>query len=407
MHKVCLPLSYRIVRVAVAIVALLLSAIAAAPVQPSSSEATLRQHYDAAYRLQSAGNLRGADMEHVAFLALAIHELANGYANAGNYAHAAGLYDEALALTADDLNLRTDAAAAALDGQNPQKAAQLLQEDVDHAAEGLPRKARTDANRVLSRAQLVLGQNKDAEKHAQAALTLNPTFENLYVMGSTMLEITGPDAAVPFYVRLIAEYGHTAKNRMAVGRAYSTANYPDKALDEYKKALALDATLPGLHYSLGATSMILATPDYAKAEVELRKELALYPEDPLAYLQLAHILERRNNAGEATHCLKRATELAPLNPDNFMELGHLYLVSGQKREAEAALRQAIAATVDPAHNRLAIQRALRTRSVACWRGPAGAGPEGTGDLSTDARRETAAGRNDYERGQICRQPHAE
>lgn len=317
----------------------------------------MRQHYDAAYRLQEAGSLRAADAEHKNFLAAALRQLANGYAGAGDYAHAAPIYDEAIAATPEDLGLREDAAAAAMDAQNPQKARELLQDAVDHASESLPPQTRADANRILGRALLVLSLNKEAEKYTQAALGLDPTFENLYVMGATALEAEGEDVAAPFFARLIARYGDTAENHMAVGRAYSVASFPDKALDEYRKALALDANLPGLHYSLGATYISFTPPDNSKAEEEFRKEIALNPRDPLAYPLLAHILEQRNDTAEAISDLKRATELAPRNPDNFMELGHLYFISGQKAEAETALRQAIAVTLDPAHNRFAIQRA--------------------------------------------------
>ena len=328
-----------------------------AQVPHATNQDETRQHYDAAYRLQDAGNFRGADAEHRSFLAAALHRLANGYAGAGDYAHAAPIYDEAVAAAPEDLSLRKDAAAAALDAQNPQKAQELLQEAVDHAPGTLSRPERADANRILGRALLVVGDHKNAEKYTQAALTLNPTFENLYVMASTVLEADGPDAAAPFFARIIATYGDTAENHMAVGRAYSVANFPDKALDEYRKSLAQNATLPGLHYSLGATYMSLAPPDNTRAEEELRKEIALHPHDPLPYPQLARILQQRSKTTEAILELKRATELAPLNPDNFTELGHLYFISGQKPEAEAAFRQAIAVTLDPSHNRFAIQRA--------------------------------------------------
>jgi tetratricopeptide (TPR) repeat protein len=345
------------------ITALLTSAIAAgttaqnAPRPHANNQDETREHYDAAYRLQDAGNFRGADAEHRSFLAAALHKLANGYAGAGNYAHAAPIYDEAIAAAPEDLNLRKDAAAAALDAQNPQKAQELLEEAVDHAPATLPRQERADADRILGRALLVVGHNKDAEKYTQAALALDPTFENLYVTASTELEADSPDAAEPFFARIITTYGDTAENHMAVGRAYAVGKFPDKALIEYRKALALSATLPGLHYSLGATYMSIEPPDNTRAEEEFRKEIALHPHDPLPYPQLARILQQRNNTSEAILYLKRATELAPLNPDNFIELGHLYYISGQKREAEAAFRQAIAVTLDPSHNRFAIQRA--------------------------------------------------
>lgn len=51
----------------------------------------MHQHYDAAYRFQSAGDVARGDVEHKRFLAAALDHLANFYANTGDYLHAAPL----------------------------------------------------------------------------------------------------------------------------------------------------------------------------------------------------------------------------------------------------------------------------------------------------------------------------
>ncbi len=325
--------------------------------QQPQEQSALHQHYDNAYRLQAQGDLAGADAEHTAFLVLALQELANGRANSGDYLHAAPLYDEALALAGNDLDLRRDYAAAAIDAQDPRKAQQLLQDAVDHAPENLPPALRANANRVLASALLILGRGKDAIHYNQQALTLDPGFDSLYALGYTILNVSGASVADPIFQRLIAQDGDTAANRMAVGRAYAVAGFPDKAILQFQKALRMDPTLAGLHYSLGGAYMSLPQPDYATAEIEFKKELALHPRDPLSYPQLAHIALKRQKFNEAEIDLKRAAQLDPRNPDVFMELGQLYVQTNRSQDAEAALRQAIAVTVDPARNRYAIQRA--------------------------------------------------
>ena len=47
----------------------------------SSSDAAMRQHYDAAYRYQAAGDTSSADREHKLFLSQALHHVANARAN--------------------------------------------------------------------------------------------------------------------------------------------------------------------------------------------------------------------------------------------------------------------------------------------------------------------------------------
>jgi hypothetical protein len=65
----------------------------------------MHQHYDAAYRFQSSGDLARANAEHTRFLVAALEHIANFNANTGDYAHAAPLYDEALAPSPADFAL--------------------------------------------------------------------------------------------------------------------------------------------------------------------------------------------------------------------------------------------------------------------------------------------------------------
>lgn len=325
--------------------------------QQPQERSELHKHYDNAYRLQAQGDIANADAEHTAFLVLALQELANGRANSGDYLHAAPLYDEALALANDDLDLRRDYAAAAIDAQDPRKAQQILQDAVDHAPESLPAPLRANANRILANALLILGHGKDAIRYNQAALALDPSYESLYALGSTTLYVSGTANADPIFTQLISKYGDTAANRMAVGRAYAVAAFPDKAIVQFQKALRMNPTLAGLHYSLGGAYMSLPQPNYTAAETEFKKELAIHPKDPLVYPQLAHIALQQQKYSEAEIDLKRAAQITPRNPDVIMELGQIYMQTNRKPEAEAAFRQAIAVTVDPARNRYAIQRA--------------------------------------------------
>src|ERR1700679_834311 len=52
------------------------------------SELSMRQHYEAAYRFQSSGDLARARLEYELFLADALHEVGNGRANIRQYARA-------------------------------------------------------------------------------------------------------------------------------------------------------------------------------------------------------------------------------------------------------------------------------------------------------------------------------
>ena len=88
----------------------------------------MRQHYDAAFRFQAAGDLAQAGMQYKLFLADALHELGNGRADIGEYTRALPLYEDAIALAPADFILHLDYARAALDAGDPSKARVLAQD---------------------------------------------------------------------------------------------------------------------------------------------------------------------------------------------------------------------------------------------------------------------------------------
>ncbi len=79
-----------------------------ATVYGAAPASSMQQHYDSAYRFQSTGNLKQAAVEYKLFLADALHRLANGRVNTGEYAKAIPLYEEALKLSPDDYELQLD-----------------------------------------------------------------------------------------------------------------------------------------------------------------------------------------------------------------------------------------------------------------------------------------------------------
>ena len=65
-----------------------------------------------------------------------------------------------------------------------------------------------------------------------------------------------------------------------MGQAYYTGDYPDQAIVEFKKAIALDPKGLGQHYYLGL-AYLGHNPEagYGRAEQEFRAELLLAPDD--------------------------------------------------------------------------------------------------------------------------------
>jgi tetratricopeptide (TPR) repeat protein len=318
----------------------------------------MHRHYDAAYHFQSEGDLAQAISEHRLFLVDALHSLANGRANIGDYTQSVSLYDDALKLAGKDFVLYLDYAGAALDAGDPSKAERLAQAALNINRNGVKTSEWAKAHLVLGRALRAMGKYNEALEEYKAAAAIDPNFENMFALGAAYLWVPDTKSAAQQFEMLIAQFGDTADLRMKLGRAYGESGYPEQAIQEFKSALAKDSKLPGAHYSLGASYISNSGQRaYAEAEAEFHKELAIQPNDYLSYAQLGRIALSRRNFREAERDLKRAAALDPTNPDNYLSLGELYSSTNRPSDAERALRKAIALTTDPSRNHFAVQRA--------------------------------------------------
>jgi tetratricopeptide (TPR) repeat protein len=318
----------------------------------------MRQQYDAAFRFQTAGNLAQASLHYQLFLVDALHELANGRANIGEYARALPLYEDALGFAPKDLILYLDYASATLDGGDAVKAKALAERALDLHAKSATPSQMADAHMILGRALRKVAAYRDAVEEFKTAVAIDPNLENMYTLGVAYLALPDAVSTAKVFAQLLAKFGSTAGMHMKLGVAYGEAGFPDQAIEEFKKAIAKDDKLPGVHYSLGASYINkLSEAGFALAEPELRKELLIQPNDPLVYPQLGRVAMSQHRLHEAEMDFQTATMLSPQNPDNFFLLGELYVELHKSVEAERALREAIDKTPDPAASHYDIQRA--------------------------------------------------
>jgi tetratricopeptide (TPR) repeat protein len=325
---------------------------------PRSFESSMRQHYDAAFRFQAAGDLAQAGAQYKLFLADALHELGNGRANIKEYDRALPLYEDAIRLGAADFNVYLDYAGAALDAGDPAKARILAQDALNLPAKMTVPSQVASAHGIIGRALRKTAAYSQAAEQFKSATAIDPSFDNMYTLGTAYLALPDVASANKVFAELVAKFGGTATTHMKLGVAYGESGYPDEAIQEFKKAIAKDDKLPGAHYSLGA-SYINKSSDagFPLAEPELRKELVIQPNDPLTYPLLGRIAISRHNLHEAEIDLQLATVLNPQNPDNFFLLGELYVEMNRPLDAQKELRKAIELTPDPSLSHYDIQRA--------------------------------------------------
>ncbi len=332
---------------------LAIPALAFALVAPAqTAQPTLKQQYDKAQSLQSSGDLEQAAFAYRLFIASAVEELAADRTKLGDNALAAKRFEEASALRPNDGDLTLDAAKAERDAGNLTRAKELA----DKLVAAQPKNAAAHAlvASVLARS----GQQDAAIKEYEAAFAIDASLENGFALARAYLGKKDDRSAATLFARMQATTGDTAAIHMDIGRAYGEGGYPDQAIAEFKKAIALDNTFPGAHYSLGASYLLsMGEIDFPQAAAEFHKELALHPDDFLSHSQLGYIALTRHDYSEAEKELRRAAEINPRDPDTLLSLGQLYVDTNRPVDAEPVLRKAIALTTDPSRNHYQVQRA--------------------------------------------------
>ncbi len=318
---------------------------------------TLQQQYLSAQSFQRSGNLTAAAAQYHAFLASALADLAMGYALVPDYAHASSLFDDALALDPNSPTLLLDythAALAAGDLPHTRTLASALLADPAATPQQL-----AEAHQLLGRTFLRLTRDQDARKQFEAAVALDPTFANGYDLAVACLDLDDEKCASNIFAEMQRSFGDTAEIHFAFARAYGDSDFQPHAIAELHRAIELNPRLPGEHYLLAA--LLLATTNdatpLAAAEAELRKELAIQPNDATSYAALGKIKLTEKLYPDAETFLKKSIALAPTDPDAFLYLGQLYFETDQLDKAESALRQSITLTTDVSRNRFQVQKA--------------------------------------------------
>ena len=196
---------------------------------------------------------------------------------------------------------------------------------------------------VLATLERVSGHGPEAVKaldEAQAAVPEEA--QALFLLGAEYLWIKQPAAAERLFAKALAERPMAAFH-VLIGRAYRDAGEYERARTHLRAALAQDSSVRHAHYYLGMIVLVEggAGPQGQETVIaEMRAELALDPQDPLANDQLGVALLDSGHAAEALAPLEAAARTDP----RFLSVSHLgrgLLAVDRPKEAAAALRRAL------------------------------------------------------------------
>jgi cytochrome c-type biogenesis protein CcmH/NrfG len=128
------------------------------------------------------------------------------------------------------------------------------------------------------------------------------------------------------------------------------------AIAQYRKAIAINPELPGIHFELAEVLNTSLDPNAKKdAEQEYHSALKANPQDEKAECRLAEIDAARGDTSGAYQGYSRAVELQPADADAKLGLAKTLLDMNQPEKAQALLEQAVQLepTNPTAHYRLA------------------------------------------------------
>jgi tetratricopeptide (TPR) repeat protein len=341
---------------------LLIALLSPAQAQPQPAETgtegpSLQGFYDSALRFQNAGDLDQAAGQYREFLAAALDELANGRSWAGDSAKASSLFEEALLLAPASPSLELDYARAALragDLEHAEKLARgLLHQD------GIDARNQAQAHETLGLTLHKMSRDQEARKELEAAVALDPSLTNQYDLAVVCLGIDEEKCAVQAFDWIEASAADTPALHMRIGLAYGDSDFAPRAVAEFKKAIAEDPRYPNAHYCVAAALLAVGEDEktLVEAESELKQELAISPNNFLAYAALGKIAVSYHRYAEAESYLKRAIALNAKNPDAFLYLGQMDYETNRLSDAETNLRKSIQLTSDVSRNHFQIQKA--------------------------------------------------
>ena len=140
------------------------------------------------------------------------------------------------------------------------------------------------------------------------------------------------------YLDRILKQGDSAEAHVLMGVAKRAAGEFAEAREEFRKAVALNASLPVAHSLLGQAS--LSTGDRETARAAFEQELAINANDFESNLYLGLILKEDREFDAARRHIDRAMQLRPTDPGARYQLATIMLAANEPKQTLEAARSA-------------------------------------------------------------------
>jgi tetratricopeptide (TPR) repeat protein len=202
---------------------------------------------------------------------------------------------------------------------------------------------------------LQAGDLKSAERNFSAALKLTPGFYPAEAgLGYVALARKDARDAASHFERVLAASASYAPALAGRGEALLALGQRDAALASFQAAIAADPQLSalrsridvlrfrGLQEDVDAARKAADAGRLAEAQTMYERTLTASPDSPFLYRELAIVERREGNLPAALEHARKAAELNPTEPRNFVTIGEIYEAQGEYAKAIDAYTSASA-----------------------------------------------------------------
>ena len=311
-----------------------------------SPQEQFRQRFENAEAQRVAGKLDKAESEYDSIIADGYHKLGRTYSAQGNHSAAASALTSAITHRPNFPDALVDLSIALFNSGQFKEA--LVR--ADKAVTSNPKNPA--AYHMRGKCYFMLNEFDKSASDLQTALQLKPKdYDVAYTLTLAQLKRGQMQAAKTIFDRMIAELGERPQLHILIGRAYRQTGFLQQAIDEFKKAVALDPGFPRVHYYLGLSYLFKdGASRISDAEAEFKLEVAAHPDEFFGnyYLGIVSTIERKWDV--AIEVLLKAARLQPNNPDPYFYLGQSYQGQQQHDRAIEMFKKSIALNPDLKHN---------------------------------------------------------
>src|SRR6266403_119902 len=322
------------------------------PLVLQSPQERLKQHYEAAEAQARAGNFAAAETEYNAILAEGYRVVGRVYAAQQKHRQAIAALESA-ALYQPTSETLSDLAIAYFDAGLFDKALEPL-----HKAIAL-NPQNPAAHGMLGKTYFALREYEKAAAELKLALDFGSNdFDISFTLAIAYLQQRQFSEARQIFDWMLQNLGDQPELHVVIGRAFRVAGRLPEAIDEFKKAIALNPALARVHDNLAlAYLMNEGASRLPDAEREFKTELVSNPDEFFAnyYLGIVYIFQRKWELAIAF--LKNASRVQADNPDPYFQLGQAYQELERHDQAIEALKKSIALNPDLAHNKFQVTTA--------------------------------------------------